>query len=399
MHGYLPRSAVLERDMVKRQGAVGDMESEVTGSFWFGRSVLLTGHTGFKGGWLATWLLELGARVTGYSLPPDTELSYFSRCHLDRRVNSVLADIRDLNSLKQTMAAFQPEIVFHLAAQPLVRHSYIEPAATFETNVMGTVNLLEAMRAARSVKAAVIVTSDKCYHNREWVWGYREDDELGGQDPYSASKACAEMVTSAYRKSFLGLSGHKAVATARAGNVIGGGDWAADRLLPDAVRALRRNAPLVLRNPDSVRPWQHVLEPLAGYIILAQKLYYDGERYSGAFNFASDAEDAIPVARLAEIAIRHWGSGSWRAATGSEANSSPREASYLRLDTGKARQLLGWRPRLPLEQAVKMTIDWYREALRRPQSDMYDLSRCQLRAYEHAVPHRNAERPGQPTPA
>lgn len=384
--------------MVKRRRAVGDMESEITGSFWFGRSVLLTGHTGFKGGWLATWLLELGARVTGYSLPPDTELSYFSRCHLDRRVNSVLADIRDLNSLKQTMAAFQPEIVFHLAAQPLVRHSYIEPAATFETNVMGTVNLLEAMRAARSVKAAVIVTSDKCYHNREWVWGYREDDELGGQDPYSASKACAEMVTSAYRKSFLGLSGHKAVATARAGNVIGGGDWAADRLLPDAVRALRRNAPLVLRNPDSVRPWQHVLEPLAGYIILAQKLYYDGERYSGAFNFASDAEDAIPVARLAEIAIRHWGSGSWRAATGSEANSSPREASYLRLDTGKARQLLGWRPRLPLEQAVKMTIDWYREALRRPEFDMYDFSKRQLHTYKHAAPHRYPERSGQPGP-
>ena len=387
--------------MVKRQPAVGDMESEITGSFWFGRSVLLTGHTGFKGGWLATWLLELGARVTGYSLPPETELSYFSRCRLDHRVNSVLADIRDLNSLKQTMAAFQPEIVFHLAAQPLVRHSYIEPAATFETNVMGTVNLLEAMRVACSVKAAVIVTSDKCYHNREWIWGYREDDELGGHDPYSASKACAEIVTSAYRKSFPGLDGHRAVATARAGNVIGGGDWAADRLLPDAVRALRRNAPLVLRNPDSVRPWQHVLEPLAGYIILAQKLYYDGERYSGAFNFASDGEDAIPVARLAEMAIRHWGSGSWRAATGSEANSSPREASYLRLDTGKARQLLGWRPRLPLEQAVKMTIDWYREALRRPEFDMYDFSRCQLHTYKHAAPHRYPERSGQPgsTPA
>jgi CDP-glucose 4,6-dehydratase len=385
--------------MVKRQRALGDMESEITRSFWRGRSVLLTGHTGFKGGWLATWLLELGARVTGYSLAPDTELSYFSRCRLDRHVNSVLADIRDLHTLKQTIADVQPEIVFHLAAQPLVRHSYIEPAATFETNVMGTVNLLEAMRAAPSVKAGVIVTSDKCYQNREWVWGYREDDVLGGQDPYSASKACAEIVTDAYRKSFLGLNGHRAaVATARAGNVIGGGDWAADRLLPDAVRALRRNAPLVLRNPDSVRPWQHVLEPLAGYIMLAQKLYYDGERYSGAFNFASNEEDAIPVAELAEITIRHWGAGSWQAATGSEANSSPREAGYLRLDSGKARQLLGWRPRLPLEQAVKMTIDWYREALRRPESDMYDLSRCQLHTYEHAVPHRNAERSGQPRP-
>jgi CDP-glucose 4,6-dehydratase len=376
------------------------MESDITRSFWRGRSVLLTGHTGFKGGWLATWLLELGARVTGFSLAPGTELSYFSRCRLDRRVNSVLADIRDLNTLTQTIARVQPEIVFHLAAQPLVRYSYIEPAATFETNVMGTVNLLEALRAAPSVKAGVIVTSDKCYQNREWAWGYREDDMLGGHDPYSASKACAEIVTDAYRKSFLGLNGHRvAVATARAGNVIGGGDWAADRLIPDAVRALRRNAPLVLRNPGSVRPWQHVLEPLAGYIMLAQKLYYDGERYSGAFNFASDEEDAIPVAKLAEIVIRHWGAGSWQVTTGTEADFSPREAGYLRLDTAKARQLLGWRPRLPLEQAVKMTIDWYREALRRPESDMYDLSRCQLRAYEHAVPHRNAERSGQATPA
>ncbi len=386
--------------MVKRQRALGDMESEIARSFWHGRSVLLTGHTGFKGGWLATWLLELGARVTGYSLPPDPELSYFSRCRLDRHVNSVLADIRDLNRLKQTIDGVQPEIVFHLAAQPLVRHSYIEPAATFETNVMGTVNLLEAMRAAPSVKAAVIVTSDKCYQNREWAWGYREDDMLGGHDPYSASKACAEIVTDAYRKSFLGLNGRRvAVATARAGNVIGGGDWAADRLLPDAVRALRRNVPLVLRNPDSVRPWQHVLEALAGYIMLAQKLYYDDERYSGAFNFASDEEGAIPVAKLAEIAIRQWGAGSWQTATGGEANSSLRETGYLRLDSGKARQLLGWRPRLPLEQAVKMTIDWYREALRRPESDMYDLSRCQLHTYEHAVPHPNAERSGQPTPA
>ncbi len=386
--------------MVKRQRALGDMESEIARSFWRGRSVLLTGHTGFKGGWLATWLLELGARVTGYSLPPDTELSYFSRCRLDRHVNSVLADIRDLNTLKQTIARVQPEIVFHLAAQPLVRHSYIEPAATFETNVMGAVNLLEAMRGAPSVKTAVIVTSDKCYQNRECASGYREDDVLGGHDPYSASKACAEIVTEAYRKSFLGLNGHRvAVATARAGNVIGGGDWAADRLIPDAVRALRRNAPLVLRNPDSVRPWQHVLEALAGYIMLAQKLYYDDERYSGAFNFASDEEGAIPVAKLAEIAIRQWGAGSWQTATGDVANSSPRETGYLRLDSGKARHLLGWRPRLPLEQAVKMTIDWYREALRRPESDMYDLSRCQLRAYEHAVPHPNAERSGQPTPA
>ena len=383
--------------MVKGRSALGDMENEITRPFWRERSVLLTGHTGFKGGWLATWLLELGARVTGYSLAPDTELSYFSRCRLDRRMNSVLADIRDLNTLKQTMAAFQPEIVFHLAAQPLVRHSYAEPAATFETNVMGTVNLLEAMRATPSVKAGVIVTSDKCYHNREWVWGYREDDVLGGHDPYSASKTCAEIITNAYRKSFLELNGRRtAVATARAGNVIGGGDWASDRLLPDAVRALRQNAPLTLRNPDSVRPWQHVLEPLAGYIMLAQKLYYDGEQYSGAFNFASDEQDAIPVARLAEIAIRNWGAGSWQAATESEADSTPHEAGYLRLDSGKARQLLGWRPRLRLEQAVKMTIDWYREALRRPESDMYDLSKCQLDLYEHSALHRFAESFGQP---
>ena len=385
--------------MVKRQRALGDMENEITRSFWRGRSVLLTGHTGFKGGWLATWLLELGARLTGYSLAPETELSYFSRCRLARRLHSVLADICDLDTLKQNVAASQPEIVFHLAAQPLVRHSYIEPAATFETNVMGTVNLLEAIRVTNSVKAAVIVTSDKCYQNREWVWGYREDDVLGGHDPYSASKACAEIVTNAYRRSFLGLNGRRAaVATARTGNVIGGGDWAGDRLLPDAVRAFSRNAPLVLRNPDSVRPWQHVLDPLAGYLMLAQKLYCDGGRYSGAFNFASTEEEAIPVAKLAQIAIRHWGAGSWQIANGSEANSSPREAGYLRLDSGKARQLLGWRPRLPLEQAVKMTIEWYREALRQPESDMYDLSTCQLRAYEHATPHRNAESSDQPSP-
>jgi len=348
-------------------------------SFWRGRRVFLTGHTGFKGGWLATWLLSVGARVTGYALAPGTEPSFFERCDLAWRLGSEIADIRNRARLLAAMEMSRPEVVFHLAAQPLVRRSYEVPALTFETNVIGTVNLLEAVRALSSVRAVVIVTSDKCYQNREWPWAYREEDSLGGRDPYSASKACTEIVAEAYGRSFL-QSGCRDVgfATTRAGNVIGGGDWSADRLVPDAIRALQAEIPLVVRNPSSIRPWQHVLEPLAGYLVLAERLYEDGGRFSGAYNFGPGEDGAITTSEIADLAIRLWGSGSWQAAMPRE--EAPHEARYLRLDAGKARQILGWRPRLNVAQALELTVAWYREAAK-ADADMFAFSGRQIALY------------------
>ncbi|SRR5579875_576063 len=349
--------------------------------FWRDRRVLVTGHTGFKGGWLATWLLKLGAQITGYALEPDTEPSFFERCGLGLRLRSEIGDIRDLERLRTALAKAQPEVVFHLAAQPLVRRSYEVPRLTFETNVMGTVNLLEAIRVTPSVRAVVIITSDKCYLNHEWPWAYRENDPLGGRDPYSASKACTEIVAEAYRSSFLHNVG---LATARAGNVIGGGDWSTDRLVPDAIRALQAGVPLVVRNPRSIRPWQHVLEPLAGYLLLAERLYEDAENYSGAYNFGPSEDGAVTVSEIADLVVRMWGDGSWRAAEPRETEKAPREARYLRLDAGKARQILGWRPRLRLEQALDMTLAWYRESAR-TSADMFAFSSHQISFYQQLI--------------
>lgn len=380
---------------------MGDL-AIVDREFWRARRVFVTGHTGFKGGWLTSWLLEMGAAVTGFALAPATHPSYYALCGLERKVASYLGDIRDLEHLRRGLCAAEPSVVFHLAAQPLVRRSYREPVETFAINVMGTVNLLEAVRSTPSVRAVVVTTSDKCYENREWFWGYRESDRLGGHDPYSASKACAEIAVAAYRRSFCETESAVAkIASVRAGNVIGGGDWAEDRLIPDAIRALQHGQQLVLRNPSAVRPWQHVLEPVAGYLMLAQRLFVEGEKYSGAWNFGPPADDEATVSWVAQKVLASFGIGSIKLACQTD---TLREAGTLKLDSSRARTLLGWQPRLTLEQAIAMTVEWYRAALARPGEDMTPLVRRQIDAYlrlqpRSLVPHIDSNIPeGQKQP-
>ena len=347
--------------------------------FWRGKRVFMTGHTGFKGGWLATWLNAMGATVDGVALDPESAPSYFGLCGVDRFINSTIADIRDGDQLRVAMQSARPEIVFHLAAQSLVRRSYVEPSTTFATNVIGTVNLFEAIRATPSVRAVVVVTSDKCYENGESARGFRETDMLGGYDPYSASKACAEIVAAAYRRSFFS-DRDVFLATARAGNVIGGGDWAEDRIVPDALRAFGQGEVLTLRNPRSVRPWQHVLEPLAGYLELATRLYTEGAAYSGPWNFGPGNDDAVTVAGLIDKLAARWGDGArWRIA---QSAHSPHEHEYLKLDCSKANRQLGWHPRLNLDAALQMTVDWYREATSAGVGAMDTFSRKQIAEYE-----------------
>jgi CDP-glucose 4,6-dehydratase len=327
--------------------------------FWAGRRVLVTGHTGFKGAWLSLWLSRLGANVTGFALAPDTEPSLCGLADLPKRVDSRIGDVRDLASLTTCLAEVRPEIVLHLAAQALVRPSYTDPVGTYASNVMGTVHVLEAVRACPSVQAVVIVTSDKAYENREWVWAYREDEPMGGRDPYSNSKGCAELVTSAYRASFFGVTGHPArIASARAGNVIGGGDWSLDRLIPDVVRAFDQGEPVEIRSPGAVRPWQHVLEPLSGYLRLAEALCdQDGSRYAEGWNFGPADEDCRPVSDVVAGLARGWGEGaSWQLAAGTH----PHEATFLKVDASKARAHLNWDRRLRLSEALDWTGDWYR---------------------------------------
>jgi CDP-glucose 4,6-dehydratase len=327
----------------------------MTASFWRGRSVFITGHTGFKGGWLSLWLTELGAKVSGFSLPAPTTPSFFEVTKLASRLAaSTIGDIRDAGTLAQALQNAEPEIVFHLAAQPLVRASYALPVDTYATNVMGTVHLLEAVRSTPSVKAVVLVTSDKCYENREWVWPYRENEPLGGFDPYSSSKACAEIVASAWRRSFLE---HRdvALATARAGNVIGGGDWAADRLLPDFLRALDSGRPLIVRSPDAIRPWQHVLEPLSGYLLLAQRLYEQGAEFAEAWNFGPGDNDVRPVRWVVEYLCARLPGACWQI----DETTQPHEARTLKLDSHKARVRLNWRPRWGIERALEATLNWH----------------------------------------
>lgn len=349
---------------------------------WQGRSVIVTGHTGFKGGWLTLWLHRLGARVYGYALNPSTEPSLFEVA----RINSVLAadtraDLADLSQMKSAFGEAQPEVVFHLAAQPLVRESYRDPLGTLASNVMGTANVLEAARMTESVRAIVLITTDKVYENREWMYPYREVDALGGHDPYSASKAAAEIVAASYRASYFGGGRHHpaCVATARAGNVIGGGDWAADRLVPDCLRAFAEGEAVRLRFPAAVRPWQHVLEPLAGYLRLAEGLLDSaGARLACGWNFGPDVRGDATVGEVAEAMARYWGEGA-RVELAPSAEH-PHEAGLLRLDSSCARNLLGWKPRWSLRQALEQTVVWHQAW--RSGRDMAEISLDQIRGYE-----------------
>ena len=353
-------------------------------SFWKGRQVFLTGHTGFKGSWLALWLGTLGARVTGFALPPPTRPSLFELAAVDQDLRSMIGDIRDAKALAGALRDAQPEVVLHLAAQPLVRASYDDPLETFSTNVMGTANLLEAVRHAPSVRSVVIVTTDKCYENREQPWGYREADPLGGHDPYSSSKACTELVVSSFRASYFAEAsrgGHAAaIATARAGNVIGGGDWAAERLVPDLLAAFDAGVPAMIRHPGAIRPWQHVLEPLCGYLELAERLHRDGQAYAEAWNFGPGDDDARPVAWIADTLASLWGHGaSWRAPAGTH----PHETHCLRLDSLKARTRLGWRPAMRLPEALARVADW--AVARKAGVDLRALTLDQIATYQDAV--------------
>lgn len=327
----------------------------MTTSFWQNRRVLVTGHTGFKGGWLVAWLRHLGARVTGYALEPSTSPSLFAAAGLDEGIQSIISDVRDAPSVAAAFRSGEPEVVFHLAAQPLVRVSYTAPVDTFSTNVMGTVNVLEAARSVPSIRAVVVVTTDKCYEDQHWPWPYRETDPLGGFDPYASSKACAELATRCYRDSFLAARG-VGVATARGGNVIGGGDWSQDRLLPDIVDACAKGTSVRLRNPHAVRPWQHVLDLAGGYLTLAERLADEPDRFSGAWNFGPDERSDITVGDLARRVVELWGSGRVEI----DDPSPLHESAALRLDSSKARAALGWRPRLSFDETVAWTVEWYR---------------------------------------
>ena len=328
-------------------------------TFWRGKSVFVTGHTGFKGGWLTLWLERLGANVTGFSLPPEGEPNLFSLAGLGGRCRSIIGDIRDEVALRDAMTAARPDIVLHVAAQALVRRSYREPVATYATNVMGTVHCLEAVRHTTSVRAVVVVTSDKCYENRDWDWAYRENEPMGGHDPYSNSKGCSELVASAYRASYFGpADGACRVASGRAGNVIGGGDWSEDRLIPDMIRAFTARRAVEIRAPGATRPWQHVLEPVHGYLRLAEALCgADGDAYADGWNFGPADSDCKPVSYIVERLCQGWGDGaSWHLAGGTH----PHEANFLKVDASKAKGRLRWTPCLDLDQALDWTVEWYR---------------------------------------
>jgi CDP-glucose 4,6-dehydratase len=361
----------------------GSLESlEMSPDFWRGKRVLLTGHTGFKGSWMSLWLQSMGAQVVGYALNPPTQPSLFETANVAEGMTSIIGDIRDLTKLLAVFAEYKPEIVFHMAAQPLVRYSYSEPVETYSTNVMGTVNLLEAVRQTPGVKAVVNITTDKCYENREWDWAYRENEPMGGYDPYSSSKGCAELVSAAYRSSYFNVNNYEqhgvALATVRAGNVIGGGDWAQDRLIPDILAAFEQGKTVNIRNPHSVRPWQHVLEPLRGYLTLAERLHDHGISYAEGWNFGPNDEDAKPVGWIVEKMAGLWGNtATWQ----NDAGDHPHEANYLKLDISKARKHLDWHPALRLEDALKFIIDWSKQ--RQAGANVRALTLEQIRIYQN----------------
>ena len=342
-----------------------------------GKRIFITGHTGFKGSWLAFLLSETGAEVMGFALPPGAVINHFDLLGLDKKIKHVVGDIRDASLLASTLYQFQPEFVLHLAAQALVRPSYDDPAATFSTNVMGSVNLLDAVRQCKSVRSLVYITSDKCYENVEWIWGYRENDQLGGRDPYSASKAAAEIIFSSYARSFFGQRPSLGAATARAGNVIGGGDWAVDRIIPDCIRAIEAGEPIRLRNPGATRPWQHVLEPIAGYLLLAARLYEEPSRWGGgSWNFGPSTHEVCTVQNVAEVIIGHLGKGRIEII---ESQTQVHEARLLQLNCDKAHQLLGWYPRWHAEQTLEATALWYKTIMNGGNAGQ--ITRSQIREF------------------
>lgn len=353
------------------------MHHQVDSQFWRGKRVLITGHTGFKGGWLSLWLQNLGAHITGLSLEPPTTPNLFTEANVGVGMKSFIGDIRDLDLVRNVSDQAKPEVIFHLAAQPLVRFSYAEPLETYSTNIMGTLHVLEAARSIEGLKAVVNITTDKCYQNKEWVWGYRESEAMGGYDPYSSSKACSELITSAYRSSFFQHTGIH-LASARAGNVIGGGDWAIDRLVPDLLRSLEAGKPALIRNPNAIRPWQHVLEPLSGYLLLAERLCgVNGQEFAEAWNFGPRDEDAQSVGWIANAIAQHWGDEtSWV----QDCKSHPHEAHYLKLDISKARARLNWMPVWSLADALEKIVNW--QHAWRKGSDMKAYCLQQISQYE-----------------
>lgn len=339
--------------------------------FWKNKKVLITGHTGFKGSWLSLWLQTLGAEVCGYSLDAPTNPNNFTVSNINEGMLSVIDDTRNRDSVSKIITDFQPDIIFHLAAQPLVRESYKDPLSTYETNVIGTLNILEAARHVSNVKSIVNVTTDKCYENKEWAWPYRENEPMGGYDPYSSSKGCSELLTSAFRRSY-----NMPLASARAGNVIGGGDWADDRIVPDALRAWSNGDILTVRYPEAIRPWQHVLEPLSGYLTLAEQVYKNPKQYSDSYNFGPSENDAKPVRYILDYMKEHWGSdANWKADEGNH----PHEAHYLKLDISKAKTYLNWHPRWSLHQALNATIEWHKAWL--DKQNMREITLTQINRY------------------
>lgn len=364
------------------------LETAMNANFWQGKRVFITGHTGFKGSWLSLWLQQLGAYVTGYALAPPTTPSLFEMACVSNGMVSIEGDVRDLSSLKAAIAAHSPDIIFHMAAQSLVRYSYKNPVETYATNVMGTVHLLESVRQVGGTRVVVNVTSDKCYKNQEWAWGYRENDAIGGYDPYSNSKACAELVSSAYHSAYF----HKAsgggdpgisLSTVRAGNVIGGGDWSEDRLIPDIIRAFTAGEPVLIRSPNAIRPWQHVLEPLNGYLSLAEQMWAAGVDNAEGWNFGPEDSHARSVSWIADQLTRLWGeNASWRIDT----NASPHEATYLKLDCSKAKRRLQWSPTLELSTALDWIVEWYRGYI--SEENMHQATVAQIQRYELLIASR-----------
>jgi len=336
------------------------IDTMVNQDFWKGKKVFLTGHTGFKGSWLSLWLSSMGALVKGYALEPETAPALFQEAGISDLIDSEIGDIRNFETLSKSLNPFNPDILIHMAAQPLVRLSYKEPVETYATNVMGTVHVMEASRTCSNLKAIVSVTTDKCYENKEWLWGYRENEAMGGHDPYSSSKGCAELVTSAYRSSFFHKEGDAAVASARSGNVIGGGDWSEDRLIPDILKAFEKSQPVIIRNPLSTRSWQHVLEPLSGYLILAEALYKDGNKFGEAWNFGPNDQDCRPVNWILDKMVKYWeGNSSWEL----DKNNNPHEAGFLKLDCSKAKARLNWEPKWDLDTTISLIVNWHQEWL------------------------------------
>ena len=336
--------------------SLGIRKGKVDSNFWKGKKVYLTGHTGFKGSWLSLWLQSMEVILKGYSLDVNTKPALFEQAHVASGMESEIGDIRNLEKLTESMASFNPDVLIHMAAQPLVRLSYLNPVETYTTNVIGTVNVLEAARKCSNLKAIVSVTTDKCYENKEWEWGYREYEPMGGHDPYSSSKGCVELVTSAYRRSFFSSKSTASLASARAGNVIGGGDWAEDRLIPDILRAFEKSKPALIRNPLSTRPWQHVLEPLSGYLVLAQNLFTNGDKFAEGWNFGPKDEDCKPVSWILDKMVEYWGgNASWCL----DKENNPHEASFLKLDCSKAANRLKWKPKRDLNFALKSIVDWH----------------------------------------